>query len=197
MNNPKSHCLVRVGCFGAWMWAALSVAVAVAELPVSTPTALPQQGTLATTGDRGFGSQTTPGQWGGMQIEGTSGAPVSASVSRGQKNDWVLKVFNNSTDLYSVNLALEQVSASGGVLKRDSFSINLPAGKSDSRSVPAHALSTGANVVLRNWRSIAKQPSMTKPIEVAPTPTVAVTKKRTESPRANKTPNPADVLPGL
>jgi hypothetical protein len=196
MLNPKINSLMRVGCFSAGLWVALSVAAAVAELPVSTPTALPQQGTLATTGDRGFGSQTTPGQWGGMQIEGTSGAPVSASVSRGRKNDWVLKVFNNSTDLYSVNLALEQVSASGGVLKRDSFSINLAAGKSDSRSVPAHALSTGANVVLRNWRSISKESGAAKQAEVLPTPTAPAAKKAVSA-RANRTPTPTNGQPAL
>lgn len=151
--------------------------------PAATP--LPQRGALASTTDRGFGTQASPSQWGGFELEGKHNSPVTAAVSRGKKSTWDLVVFNNSADRYTVTIDLEQVGKTGARLKTDSFTLALRAGEKQSRSVPAQANSTGATVNLVRWAKEAKA--------VPPTATAtAVAEAAATTRRVKPTPKPKE-----
>jgi hypothetical protein len=155
--------------------------------PSATPaaTALPQRGALASTTDRGYGTQASPSQWGGFELEGKHNSPITAAVSRGKAGTWELSVFNNSEDRYTVTVALEQVGKSGGRLKSDSFTMALKGGEKQRRSVPAQATATGATVNLVRWSKEAKA--------VPPTATAtAVAEAAATTRRVKPTPKPKE-----
>ena len=137
---------------------------------VATATALPQRGILASTSDRGYGTQSNPSQWGGMELEGKNAPPVTASVGRGARSNWELTVFNNSEDLYTVTVALEQLDKAGGRLNMDSFTLSLQSGQRQSRSVPANLRSTGAVANLVSWKKVAKKGGALATPVAPPTP---------------------------
>ncbi|NDC36948.1 MAG: hypothetical protein EBZ48_02725 [Proteobacteria bacterium] len=137
--------------------------------PAGAP--LPQRGSLASTTDRGYGTQSSPSQWGGLELEGKNAPPVSASVARGKRSNWELKVFNNSEDIYTVTIALDQLGSSGGKVKTDSFTFSLKAGAHQTRSVPASASSTGAAATLVSWkREVKRVPATATPAVAEGTP---------------------------
>jgi len=124
---------------------------------VATATPPPQRGILASTSDRGYGTQSNPAQWGGMELEGKNTPAVTASVARGARSNWDLKVFNNSEDIYTVTIALEQLDKAGARLNVDSFTFSLKAGQKQSRSVPATLRSTGAVANRVSWKKVPKK----------------------------------------
>lgn len=159
-------------CFALGMLLALSVVsgnVVAEDKPAvtATPTALPQRGALASSTDKGFGTQLSPSQWGGLELEGKGNPPLTASVYRGKRGNWELKVFNNSEDLYSATVTLEQLGTTGARVKIDSFTLSLGAGQYEIRSTPAHARSTGATANLVSWRKTAKRAPQKTPAPLA------------------------------
>jgi hypothetical protein len=149
--------------------------------PAATP--LPQRGALASTTDRGYGTQASPSQWGGFELEGKHNSPITAAVSRGKAGTWELSVFNNSEDRYTVTVALEQMGKSGGRLKSDSFTMALKGGEKQRRSVPAQATATGATVNLVRWSKEEKR--------IAPTATAtAAAAQDAAARRVKPTPTP-------
>jgi len=152
-------------------------AIGYAEVPVesaATPTPLPPRGPLASTTNRGYGTQSSPSQWGGFELEGKHNSPVTASVYRGKRTNWELKVFNNSDDFYTVTIALEQLGKSDVKVKVDSFTFSLKAGEHQSRSVPMSASAMGAVANLVSWKKVAKKATVV-PTAATRVPTVIAT----------------------
>ena len=115
---------------------------------------LPKSGSLSSTVSGVYDSRVVPGPWGGVDPSGESSSPISGSVSRVSANKWVMKVFNNSDDTYSVNLAVHQFNLTGSKIKSDSFSYNLKPGESAQRDITSLAQTEQCSLDLVSWRKI-------------------------------------------
>lgn len=113
---------------------------------------LPRQGSLSVSaGTGGAGNFGYEMPW-GSDNEGS--APISGSVSRMGQDSWVMKVFNNSEDTYSVNLRVIQSSERNATLKTDSFSYTLKPGQNAERTLRAAPNSARGELRLDSWKKI-------------------------------------------
>ena len=153
-------------CFGFLhkqaLTALLTVAGVVVAAPVHaespTPTPLPKSGNLASSLTGGSNSGA-PGTWGQDGPGEASSAPLAGSVSR-SGNQWIARVFNNSTDEYSGDFKVVQMNARGGVARTDYFSVSLRGGQSSERSYSLANGGVNANLELTSWK---KRSTPTKP----------------------------------
>lgn len=113
---------------------------------------LPRSGNLASTLTRGGEDVAVDGPWGDNDISGREPPPISGSISRIAQRTWLMKVFNNTKDRYSVDLEVVQFNQRGTRLRGDYFSYTLDGGQSIERKVMASSNVTECQVNLRNWR---------------------------------------------
>ena len=89
---------------------------------------LPKSGSLSSTVTGGYrGSMGVDVPWGENVLSEEPTSPITGSVSRVSPGQWVMRVFNNSEDRYSVNLEVAQYNIRGAQIKGDSFSYTLKA----------------------------------------------------------------------
>lgn len=118
---------------------------------------LPSSGRLAGSSVGGYGHTGFEGAWGGENLTGENASPVSASVNRQDKQNWLVRVFNNSEDEYKLNLLIEQKDDTSRRLKSNPLSVSLKAGEAFERSIRAHVLAAHATVNLTRWSKIEKE----------------------------------------
>jgi hypothetical protein len=156
--------------------------------PANTPTPpketpLPQQGVLSSTSLSGTTGTRRDGQWGDTNPMSKDKPPVSASLSRLNNQLWLLRLFNNSEEAYSVDLQVVQYNAKGTKIKSDSFSYYLRAGQKEDRKITGMFNTARADVLLTGWskpdakkaEAKSKQPAMKAPMpkpkpKATPTP---------------------------
>ena len=132
--------------------AVLSVSVALAE--DAKPAKLPKSGLLAVSSLSGAGNTITSDAFGGEDFTGANVAPITGSVSRVGESSWVCKVFNNSSDEYSINVDLKQLDLDGHQVKFGSYSFRLKPGASDQITVEAGLNARRAELWLRSYRNL-------------------------------------------
>jgi len=116
---------------------------------------LPGSGTLSVSGVGGFEGKTVDGVWGGLDGKGDQKAPISGSVSRAGRDKWVMRLFNNSEDKYSVNVEVVQQDEAGKSIKKDRYSYTLSAGESKERSINARANTEQCQLNLTSWKNLS------------------------------------------
>lgn len=119
--------------------------------PTKKTTPLPKSGSLSVSGSSGYGNTVGVDlPWGG------GAAPVSGSVSKLSQREWVVKVFNNSKDSYSVDVEVVSYGDGGKKLtsKFDSFNLK-PKGKGE-RKVNVHPSTVSCALNLRNWKNLSE-----------------------------------------
>ncbi len=158
--------MARVGnvlSIGVWLTVvvALQVSVVSAQEGVAGETKkqrdLPKSGTLSTSISTGSVASQIPGVWGGVNAMGDDPAPIAGSVSRSSANSWEMKIFNQSEDTYSVNLAVIQTNDRGSQVRSDSFSYTLKPKQSESRSLPAGTGAVTASLDLRSFKNLSEK----------------------------------------
>jgi hypothetical protein len=106
----------------------------------------------------GPGKTAVDGNWGsGNEIESTT--PISGSVSKVSGNNWMMKIFNNSKDSYSVDVSIVQLASDGSKNKEDHYSYNLGPSKSEQRSISALSHTVNCALRLNNWKKIGSAKS--------------------------------------
>ncbi|RMG40378.1 MAG: hypothetical protein D6719_11095 [Candidatus Dadabacteria bacterium] len=113
---------------------------------------LPPSGTLASTVGGGYGDARVDIPWGS---DAKGGAPISGSVSRAADGKWLMKVFNNSEDIYDVNLEVVQYDSRGRKIKSDHFTYRLKPGGSEERIVSGRSNTKNAALRLNGWKKIS------------------------------------------
>ena len=116
---------------------------------------LPREGSLSFSG--GMGGETGIGvamPW-GSDNEGS--APITGSVSKSGPDTWMMRVFNNSEEPYSVSLKVLQFNPQGTQVKSDSFSYTLKPGQKAERSVSAGSGSTRGELKLESWKNLGEK----------------------------------------
>ena len=137
--------------------------------PKNTP--LPKRGTLSVSGGGGGQDYSIPGEWGGSDASTGDAPPVSGSVSRINKETWQVRMFNNSKDAYSANVAVIQTDDAFKQVKSDYFSVTLKPGEKDTRTFPAGAGSKSAELKLQGWKNLTPhKPAKDATNEGAPAP---------------------------
>jgi|GEM_PF-3009570 len=169
---------------------ALTSAYAAPAEPTNTP--LPKTGTLSSSQTGGYSGATADGLWGNSDPWNKDAAPISGSVSRGANDSWIARLFNNSTDPYSVSVALRQINNQRTTIKTDSFSVTLKGGEKAERTVSGAAGTSDATLDLVRWKNLKKLSKKTEEGSASNTSTdKAVTANRT----ASSTARGADGLP--
>lgn len=110
---------------------------------------LPKSGVLSGTNTLHGGGSTVEGSWGGDVLSQES-PPVSGSISRDGRS-WVMRVFNNSEDKYSVDVEVVQQDKSGKKLKSDYYSLSLAPGEKTERKLSANARTENCFLKLNKW----------------------------------------------
>jgi hypothetical protein len=128
-----------------------------ASAQLTDPRELPKSGNLSTSLKTGSASAGVPEPFGGDDISGERLAPITGSVSRASKDNWTMKVFNNTKDEYSVDLDVIQVDTSGKQVKFDSYSYRLKPGESQQEQISAGIDARDAMLNLRNWRNLSQE----------------------------------------
>jgi hypothetical protein len=141
-----------------------------AENVKSEEKVLPRSGSLSQTISGVHGSRAVSEPWGGTDTQGKDQPPISGSVSRISPTRWVMRIFNNSSDAYSVDLSVVQLNRQGNKIKSDSFSYSLKPGQTAERDIAASSLTEQCSLDLRSWKKLGGKPSGT--------PTAAVTIKK-------------------
>ncbi|WKZ57052.1 MAG: hypothetical protein QY326_10015 [Bdellovibrionota bacterium] len=123
---------------------------------VSKPKAkeLPQSGVLSESATAGTRAEVA-NPWGDVGLGGDDAAPISGSISRGKGNNWIMKVFNNSEDPYTVNLEVEQLTANGTRARSDYYSYTLKGGANAEQPISATPQVKDMRLKLRNWKNLA------------------------------------------
>lgn len=148
------------GIAGAFLLC-LGAAGALAEGDKDKSAEAPKSGVLSRTMDTGYQSTNVDMPWGWEQ-EGPEGKvaggepPISGSVSKISAREWVMRVFNNSADAYSVNLRVQQRDTRGAVLKTDSFSYALKPGEGAERKISSYPNTADAQLSLVSWRKLSE-----------------------------------------
>lgn len=119
---------------------------------------LPRQGSLSFSGGMSDGKIAMP--WGSDE-EGSS--PITGSVSKIGQDTWVMKVFNNSEDTYSVNLKVVQLNSQNRQVKSDSFSYTLKARQKVERNVSAAPGSVRGELKLESWKNLTPKKKEAQP----------------------------------
>lgn len=117
---------------------------------------LPKSGNLSTSVMSGAATTEVPDPFGGIDIDDAEAAPITGSVSRIDEDTWRMRVFNNSQDVYSVNLGVQQRDDTGRVIKTDNFSYTLKGGTSAERSIQSASGAFEAALDLRSYRKLSK-----------------------------------------
>lgn len=118
---------------------------------------LPKSGSLSSTISGVHGSRNVPGPWGGSSARTEDkAAPISGSVSKVSAREWRARIFNNSEDTYSVNLAVHQFDRNDKKIKSDSFSYTLKPGQSVDRPISALATTEQCSLDLLSWKKLNK-----------------------------------------
>jgi|GEM_PF-1810736 len=121
---------------------------------------LPKSGVLSRSLGTGYQSTNVDMPWGSDGKDSAGGAasgrpPISGSVSKVSPAQWLMRVFNNSEDSYSVNLRVIQRDMRGTVLKSDSFSYNLRPGQKAERSISSYRNTADAELNLVSWKKLS------------------------------------------
>jgi hypothetical protein len=117
---------------------------------------LPKSGNLSTSVTSGAASSTFPDPFGGVGIADEDSAPITGSVSRIDEDTWRMRVFNNSQDVYSVNLGVKQRDDRGATVKTDNFSYTLKPGASAEQTIQSASGAMEADLDLRSYRKVTK-----------------------------------------
>ncbi len=132
----------------------MTVTIGLAEEKVSNPK-LPKSGLLAVSSLSGAGNTITSDAFGGEDFTGANVAPITGSVSRVGESSWVCKVFNNSSDEYSINVDLKQLDLDGSQVKFGSYSFRLKPGASDQITVDSGLNARRAELWLRSYKNLS------------------------------------------
>ncbi len=124
------------------------------ELLAQKERELPKTGTLSGTYMGGNEGVAVPGQWGEKDILSDKQPPITGSVSQRNREEWIMKVFNNTIDDYSVGVKVIQFDKRGNKTKSDNFSYRLKAGESKERSIRARSNTETAELELTNWKQL-------------------------------------------
>jgi hypothetical protein len=130
----------------------LSLSVALAE--DTKAQRLSNGGLLAVSSLSGAGNTITSDAFGGEDFTGANVAPITGSVSRAGESAWVCKVFNNSSDEYSINVDLKQLDLGGSQVKFGSYSFRLKPGASDKVTVESGLNARRAELWLRSYKNL-------------------------------------------
>lgn len=118
---------------------------------------LPRSGSLASTMTSGQEDVAVSQPWGDDDISGKNPPPISGSISRLNQRKWLMKVFNNTKDRYSVDVEVVQFNEKGTRLRSDYFSYTLDGNQSVEREVSSALKVTECQVNLRDWRKYEKK----------------------------------------
>ncbi|MCO6431688.1 MAG: hypothetical protein J5J00_12585 [Deltaproteobacteria bacterium] len=118
---------------------------------------LPRSGSLSSTITGSYGSQQVPEPWGGTDVAGQGTAPISGSVSKGPSGQWIMRIFNNSDETYSVDVSVTQYNRSGASLKKDFFSATLRPAQSSDRTISNAPNSENASLELVSWKKLTSK----------------------------------------
>lgn len=118
---------------------------------------LPRSGSLASTMTSGQEDVVVDQPWGDDDITGKNPPPISGSISRLNQRKWLMKVFNNTKDRYSVDVEVVQFNERGSRLRSDYFSYTLDGNQSVEREVPSAMNVTECQVNLRDWKKYEKK----------------------------------------
>lgn len=113
---------------------------------------LPKSGLLASAGKAGHSAASVDIPWGGVDTTGAKSSPLSGSISQGAGGDWVVSVFNNSSDKYRASFSIRQYNGSGKTVKSNGFSASLKPGAKEVREVRGRSGITGAKLFLSGWK---------------------------------------------
>lgn len=116
---------------------------------------LPKSGLLAVSSQSGAGRTVTTDAFGGEDFSGATVAPITGSVSRVGES-WICKVFNHSSDEYSVNVDLKQLDLSGSQVKFSSYSFRLRPGASDQIASETGLNARRAELWLRSYKNVSE-----------------------------------------
>ena len=128
-----------------------------AAAQLTDPKRLPPSGNLSTSLKSGSASAQVPQPFGGQDISGEQLAPITGSVSRTSRDNWTMRVFNNTKDLYSVDLDVIQVNMQGATVKSDSYSYRLHPGESREETISVGIGARDAALNLRHWHNLSEQ----------------------------------------
>jgi hypothetical protein len=121
---------------------------------------LPKSGILSRSLDTGYQSKDVNLPWGygekdKVRDEDSGQPPITGSVSKVSERQWIMRVFNNSEDSYSVDLKVTQRDNRDTVLKTDSYSYNLKPGEKAERNISSYANTADAQLALVSWRKLS------------------------------------------
>lgn len=134
---------------------------------------LPKSGVLSTSISTGYQTNKKVAiPWNKEGAGADAQAPISGSVSRINTKQWQAKVFNNTDDAFSADVAVVQLNANGNTVKRDSFSMRLKPKESLERTVSAVAGSSDGRLELISWKRLTskkkEEPSAQVPANTEP-----------------------------
>ncbi|MFM1847568.1 MAG: hypothetical protein RL417_1042 [Pseudomonadota bacterium] len=116
---------------------------------------LPKSGDLAASLSGGYGSRELQEPWGGVDERGEESSPITGSISKKNSREWVMRVFNNSDDPYSVQVQVNMYGRTGGKTKTDTYSYTLKSKSSTERSLLAPSGTEEARLALLSWKNLA------------------------------------------
>ena len=122
------------------------------DADISSKKELPKSGSLSFSGSAGGNGSFGVGMPWGSDEQGDS--PISGSVSRAGTDAWMMRVFNNSKDTYSVSLRVVQKNERGTQVKSDSFSYVLKGGQKAERKVSSVPASKAGELMLDKWKNL-------------------------------------------
>lgn len=113
---------------------------------------LPPRGALASSSTSGYGARAQELPWGDVDISGKGASPVSGSVSRASATTWVVKLFNNSKDQYSVSCSFVQLGKKGERITGSAISATLKPGGKYEQVVPMALNAVNTSLNLDSWK---------------------------------------------
>jgi len=116
---------------------------------------LPKSGVLSSSGMGGPRGWTVPEPWGGVDAQGSEASPISGSVSRKNAREWVMRVFNNSSDPYAVTVQVKFLSPVGSALKTETYSYTLKGTSSTERALLGPVGVSEGQLSLVSWKNLA------------------------------------------
>jgi hypothetical protein len=116
---------------------------------------LPQKGTLSANVTGGTaGGVAVDGVWGGDDMWGEEPSPITGSVSKLSKREWVMKLINNSEDKYSVSVTVEQFNDKRKKVRGNNYSYTLDGGEKRDRVVKVLPQTETCSLKLKRWRNL-------------------------------------------
>ena len=117
---------------------------------------LQKTGTLASArGGSGY-EGVNVGVWGqdDKDLYSEAAAPITGSVSQLNKREWVVKVFNNSEDRYSITLRVDEMNKAGKKIDYSTYSAVLAGGEKWERKFNARENTKQAELQLTSWKNL-------------------------------------------